>query len=181
MRILDTDVCIEILRDNARVITRRRNTLDRVATTWITAAELYYGAAKSRIPQSKTEGVRAFLGTLPVFGFDEQSVRHFGRVKAALERAGQGLTDAALLIGSDLPPCIASGLKLGSVSEREETDDEAEPVYGSTDHRDAARASGRDVCGRSVPQARDLGGDILQVAREVGRDGGVRRPQAEGA
>ena len=61
---------------------------------------------------------------------------------------------------ADLPPCIASGLKFGSVSEREETDDEAEPVYGSTAHRDAARASGRDVCGRSVPQARDLGCDI---------------------
>ena len=84
-------------------------------------------------------------------------------------------------MGSDLPPCITSGLKLGSVSRREETDDEAEPVYGRTDHRDAARASGRDVCGRSVPQARDLGGDILQVAREVWRAGGVRRPQAEGA
>ena len=83
--------------------------------------------------------------------------------------------------GTDLPPCIASGLRLGSVSRREETDDEAEPVYGRTDHRDAARASGRAVCGRSVPQARDLGGDILQVAREVGRAGGVRRPQAEGA
>jgi tRNA(fMet)-specific endonuclease VapC len=106
VRILDTDVCIEILRDNARVITRRRNTLDRVATTWITAAELYYGAAKSRIPQSKTKGVRAFLGTLPVFGFDEQSVRHFGRIKAALERAGQGLTDADLFIGSI---CLAHG------------------------------------------------------------------------
>ena len=61
---------------------------------------------------------------------------------------------------NDHAPCIASGLKLGSVSEREETDDEAEPVYGSTDHRDAARASGREVCGRSVPQARELGGDI---------------------
>ena len=60
----------------------------------------------------------------------------------------------------DHAPCIASGLKLGSVSEREEPDDEAEPVYGRTDHRDAARASGREVCGRSVPQARDLGGDI---------------------
>ena len=81
----------------------------------------------------------------------------------------------------DLPPCIASGLKFGSVSAREEPDAEAEPVYGSTAHRDAARASGRAVCGRSVPQARDLGCDILEVAREVGRDGGVRRPQAEGA
>jgi len=106
VRILDTDVCIEILRGNVRVLNRRRNTLDRVATTWITAAELYYGAAKSRHPQSKTEGVRAFLGTLPVFGFDEQSVRHFGRIKASLERAGQGLTDADLFIGSI---CLARG------------------------------------------------------------------------
>ena len=63
-------------------------------------------------------------------------------------------------LSPDHAPCIASGLKLGSVSRREETDAEAEPVYGRTDHRDSARASGRDVCGRSVPQARDLGCDI---------------------
>jgi len=48
VRILDTDVCIEILRGNQKVIERRAATPDDVATTWITACELSYGAEKSR-------------------------------------------------------------------------------------------------------------------------------------
>ena len=44
MRILDTDVAVEILRDNRRVKARRLTTKGPVVTTWITAAELYYGA-----------------------------------------------------------------------------------------------------------------------------------------
>ena len=100
MRILDTDVCIEILRNNTQVITRRRNTLDRVATTWITAAELYYGAAKSHTPQRKKEAVREFLATLAILSLDERSAQHFGRIKTDLERAGQGLADADLFIGA---------------------------------------------------------------------------------
>jgi tRNA(fMet)-specific endonuclease VapC len=74
VRILDTDVCIEILRHNTLVISRRQVTLDHVATTWITAAELHYGAAKSRTPQQNREAVTEFLTTLAIIGLDEQSV-----------------------------------------------------------------------------------------------------------
>ena len=43
MRVLDTDTCVEILRGNQRVLERRAAIRDGLATTWITAAELYYG------------------------------------------------------------------------------------------------------------------------------------------
>ncbi len=52
MKILDTDVCIELLRGNGRVIEHRRRTPDAVATPWITAGELAYGAAQSRAPEA---------------------------------------------------------------------------------------------------------------------------------
>jgi len=42
LKVLDTDVCIEILRGNNLVLERRGTTLDRVVTTWITACELAY-------------------------------------------------------------------------------------------------------------------------------------------
>ena len=100
MRILDTDVCIEILRGNTQVIARRRSTVDRVATTWITAAELYYGAAKSRTPQDKMAVVKEFLGTLDILGLDERGAGRFGIMKASLEKAGRGLADADLFIGA---------------------------------------------------------------------------------
>ena len=44
MKILDSDIYIKILRGNGKVIDKRRAVTDNVATTWITAPELVYGA-----------------------------------------------------------------------------------------------------------------------------------------
>lgn len=82
------------------VIERRAATSDDVATTWITAAELFYGAAKSVAPVKNRGLVAKFLGTLPVLGLDEASVQIFGEAKALLERQGQRLADADLFIGA---------------------------------------------------------------------------------
>ena len=100
MKVLDTDVCIEILRGNARVIECRRRTPDAVATTWITACELAYGAAKSRAPEANQALVVAFLATLPILELDGAAAERFGRLKADLERAGNLLADADLLIAA---------------------------------------------------------------------------------
>ncbi len=100
MKLLDTDTCIAILRGNAAVIERRAVTSDDVATTWITAAELYYGAAKSTAAAKNRALVTSFLATLPVLGLDEASVQIFGETKALLERQGQRLADADLFIGA---------------------------------------------------------------------------------
>ncbi len=100
MKLLDTDTCIAILRGNEAVIERRAATRDEVATTWITAAELHYGAAKSIAPEKNRTLVRSFLATLPVLGLDEVSTQIFGEAKALLERQGQRLADADLFIGA---------------------------------------------------------------------------------
>lgn len=100
MKVLDTDTCVEILRGNAHVIARRADTDDAVVTTWISAAELAYGAEKSRSPDHNTTLVAEFLATLPVVGLDHPAVLHFGAIKARLERAGQTLADADLFIAS---------------------------------------------------------------------------------
>lgn len=106
MRVLDTDTCIEILRGNQAVIERRRQIADHVATTWITASELSYGAAKSRAPEHNQNLVIAFLNTLPILDMNLLSAERFGAIKAQLERAGQLVTDADLLIAS---VCLAQG------------------------------------------------------------------------
>lgn len=100
MKILDTDVAIEILRGNDRVIEARNRALDEVGTTWITACELAYGAAKSRSPDRNQSLVGEFLATLPVFGVNSPAAEQFGRLKADLERAGNMLADADLLIAA---------------------------------------------------------------------------------
>ena len=100
MRILDTDVCVELLRGNERVITRRAATADNVSTTWITASELFFGAAKSRSPDKNAALVTEFLSTLPALPNDLAAARLFGEVKAHLQAHGTPLTDADLFIAA---------------------------------------------------------------------------------
>jgi tRNA(fMet)-specific endonuclease VapC len=100
LRLLDTDTCIAILRGNTEVIDRRAAILDDVVTSWITAAELHYGAAKSNAPADNRALVQTFLRTLPVLGLDEASAQIFGETKALLEQQGRRLADADLLIGA---------------------------------------------------------------------------------
>jgi tRNA(fMet)-specific endonuclease VapC len=100
LRPLDTDTCVAILRGNAAVIERRAATHNNVVTTWITVAELHYGAAKSRAPEKNGGLAKSFLATLPIFGLDEASAQIFGEAKAMLEQRGQGLPDVDLFIGA---------------------------------------------------------------------------------
>ena len=100
MKVLDTDVCIEIMRGNARVIQCRSQILDRVSTTWITACELAYGAANSQQPDRNQALVVEFLSTLPILDFNLVAAELFGRHKARLCRAGNILADADLMIAA---------------------------------------------------------------------------------
>lgn len=99
MIVLDTDTCVHILRGNPRVIARREATADDVSTTWITASELYYGAAKSIAPEHNRGLVGQLLATMTTLGLDDASARLFGETKALLE-GGVRLADADLLIGA---------------------------------------------------------------------------------
>jgi tRNA(fMet)-specific endonuclease VapC len=100
LKLLDTDTCIALLRGNHAVIQRRAATTDNVVTTWITAAELFHGAARSNAPAHNNTIVTSFLATLPVLGLDDVAVQIFGEAKALLERQGRRLDDADLFIGA---------------------------------------------------------------------------------
>ena len=100
MKLLDTDVCIAILRGNREVLLRRDATPDEVVTTWITAAELHCGAAKSASPDKNRLLVKRFLATVRVLELDQTSAELFGQAKALLERHGTRLADADLLIAA---------------------------------------------------------------------------------
>ena len=58
--------------------------------------------------------------------------------------------------------------------------DAQEQIYRAANHRADQGARERDVGGGSVPQARDLGRDILQVQGQVWRDERVRCSEVEG-
>ena len=115
MRVLDTDVCVEILRKNRRVLDRRRETLDEAATTWVTVAELYYGAAKSAYPDVNRQAVSDFLRTVDILQMGQSAAEQFGALKARLEREGRQLADADLFIGAI---CLTAGAVLVTGNKR---------------------------------------------------------------
>jgi tRNA(fMet)-specific endonuclease VapC len=100
VKVLDSDTCIGILRGRKEVLERRAIEVDEVTTTWVTASELFYGAAKSAKPDANAALVIRFINTLPLLAPDLASARLFGEVKARLATAGQIVADADLFIAS---------------------------------------------------------------------------------
>lgn len=100
MKVLDSDTCIGVLRGRKEVLERRATEVDEVTTTWVTASELFYGAAKSAKPDANAALVVRFLNTLPVLAPDLATARLFGQVKARLATAGQIVADADLFIAA---------------------------------------------------------------------------------
>ena len=100
MIIIDTDVCIHMLRGNRNIIDRRRKVSDQVAVSFMTAAELFYGAEKSANPTKNIILVEQFLLTVATIESNPDIVRRFGSLKAALEKDGLPLADADLFIAA---------------------------------------------------------------------------------
>ncbi len=100
MKILDTDTCVGLLRGYATVLAKREEERGRVATSWVTASELFFGAERSAAPEENRAAVVRLLASMTVFGLDLASARVFGEVKASLARQGTIVADADLFIGS---------------------------------------------------------------------------------
>ena len=100
MILLDTDVCVEILRHNPRILARFRAVQQEARIPFMTAAELLYGAEKSDDPDRNREQVEELLGSVDIVESDENTIRTFGYVKAYLVRAGLAIPDADILVAA---------------------------------------------------------------------------------
>ena len=100
MIIIDTDVCIELLRGNRQILEKRQMCGDEVVVAFMTAAELFYGAEKSQKRQSNRALVERFLLSVRVVHTDSDIVQRFGRLKARLSQAASMLSDADMFIAA---------------------------------------------------------------------------------
>jgi tRNA(fMet)-specific endonuclease VapC len=98
--LLDTDVCIHLLRGNRNIINKRQNYSEQVAVSFMTVAELYYGVEKSANPQKNKTVLEQFLITVKVINSNSNIASRFGQLKAVLEKKGIPLADADLLIAA---------------------------------------------------------------------------------
>lgn len=100
MILFDTDTCIGMLRGNSSVISKRNNIIDDISVSFMTVAELYYGAEKSSNPVKNSQLIDQFLLTVNIINSNIEILKEFGRLKSLLERQGFPLADADLLIAA---------------------------------------------------------------------------------
>ena len=100
MIIFDTDICIDLLHGNRNVLIRREQTDESIAVSFMTVAELFYGAEKSDYPVKNHSSVEQFLISVEVIQSDNQILKRFGQLKAQLENEGLPIADADALIAA---------------------------------------------------------------------------------
>jgi len=99
--IIDTNICIYWLKGNKTI---ERKILDigfrSIGTTIITLAELYYGAYKSTKVESNLENLQKLEAEVEILNTSSEVGKDFGKIKAHLERKGEIIEDADILIAS---------------------------------------------------------------------------------
>jgi tRNA(fMet)-specific endonuclease VapC len=97
--LLDTNLCIRVLRDRPAAVRRRFNLeADGLSISSIVLTELLHGAAKSARPVENRNEVEKFAARLDVLPFDARAADHAADIRANLERRGQTIGAYDLLI-----------------------------------------------------------------------------------
>jgi tRNA(fMet)-specific endonuclease VapC len=92
--ILDTDICIFVLKRRKEVLNRLlRECPDDIMVSAMTEAELTFGAIKSRNPELARAQVAAFLAPVMILPFDSEAARKHAEIRYALRSAPIGERD----------------------------------------------------------------------------------------
>jgi tRNA(fMet)-specific endonuclease VapC len=96
---LDTNVCIRVLRDRPVYLRPRFEAeAETLCISTVTLAELLHGAAQSDRPAENRRQVGRFTERLTVLPFDSRAAEHAGDVRAELERVGKPIGPYGILI-----------------------------------------------------------------------------------
>ena len=98
MILLDTDVCIEMLRGNKNVIQKREKEPDSIGISFLTVGELFYGAYKSTKVEHNLMQIEKFLLTVKIVQSDYDIMKLFGELKSKLFK--NNLPDADIIIAA---------------------------------------------------------------------------------
>ena len=99
--VLDTDTCIYWLKGNKNIEKRiLKAGMENILISVITQCELFYGAFKSAKRKRNLKVIRDLMRKIKTLHTTEEVPLIYGKTKAELERKGQSLDDADLLIAS---------------------------------------------------------------------------------
>jgi len=100
MILIDTDICIELLKGNKRIIQRRDQYDGVIGISFMSIAELYYGAEKSKEPSKNIDIIENLLLSLEIVQTEISILKRFGIIKAQLQKVGTMIADADVLIAA---------------------------------------------------------------------------------
>jgi tRNA(fMet)-specific endonuclease VapC len=100
MIVLDTDVCIELLKGKEKVIKVRESIDDDIGISFMSIAELYYGAEKSKNPIKNYNEIEKLLLSMEIIHSDFRILKRFGKIKALLQKQGITLADADIFVAA---------------------------------------------------------------------------------
>lgn len=100
MILLDTNICVGILRGHRRVLESYIRHAGNVAVSAMTEGELLYGAECSANPEKNRGLVNRLLELLPIVHSSDTIMRTFASEKARLRRLGSPVDDADVLIAA---------------------------------------------------------------------------------
>ncbi len=100
--LLDSSVCISVLRGGSRRTIDRLRALDPadLAICSVVLGELLVGAEKSSSPEFHRNRIEEWLGQLPVWPYDEVAAKRHAVLRAELERAGRMIGNSDLMIAA---------------------------------------------------------------------------------
>jgi tRNA(fMet)-specific endonuclease VapC len=96
---LDTNLCIRVLRDRPQAVRARFNAeADGLCISTIVLTELLHGAGKSARPVENRRDVDRFAARLEVLPFDPEAAGHAADIRTDLQRQGNLIGAYDLLI-----------------------------------------------------------------------------------
>ncbi|MCL2020128.1 MAG: type II toxin-antitoxin system VapC family toxin [Oscillospiraceae bacterium] len=95
---LDTNTCVFAINGNTSVRSRFILEHGDIAISTVVEAELWFGVENSMRPMKNAVSLRSFLATVEILPFDTLAAMEYGRIRAALKRAGTpiGLMDTLI-------------------------------------------------------------------------------------
>ena len=88
--LLDTNIVIYVLkRRPVEVLSTFNTNASRMAISSVTLAELFHGAEKSSRVSENLAAIEDFCSRLAVLPYGPKAARHYGAIRAALEKLGQ--------------------------------------------------------------------------------------------
>ncbi len=102
MIMLDTNICIYILRDRPIALLDKLNGETDISISSVVYAELLYGIELSpkRLQKARKVQLKQFLQLLSVIPWAEEAAIHYSQIRVALKKEGIPIGNMDLLIGS---------------------------------------------------------------------------------